>query len=157
MRALPSAVPGPVESPPWKRQRPLPGSTRPAHGLPCRLRAPQRGRSLRFSGEPSPARPIARMARRLRQTTRPLRSISLKILVADAVLVEPVSNPKFPANREFHCIRPLGAILIADTRANSEACSEIPYATEQGIILEEQGILAREQGILPAKPGIVAG
>jgi hypothetical protein len=60
-------------------------------------------------------------------------------------------------NREFHCIRPLGAILIADTRANSEACSEIPYATEQGIILEEQGILAREQGILPAKPGIVAG
>jgi hypothetical protein len=33
MRALPSAVPGPVESPSWKRQRPLPGSTRPAHGL----------------------------------------------------------------------------------------------------------------------------
>jgi hypothetical protein len=48
MRALPSAVRGPVESPPWKRQR---------------LRAPQRGRSLGLSGEPSPAKPIARIAK----------------------------------------------------------------------------------------------
>jgi hypothetical protein len=32
-------------------------------------------------------------------------------------------------------------------RANSEACSKIPYATEQGIILKEQGNLALEQGI----------
>jgi hypothetical protein len=37
------------------------------------------------------------------------------------------------------------AILSADTRANSEACSEIPCATEQGIILGEQGNLAQEQ------------
>jgi hypothetical protein len=69
---------------------------------------------------------------------------------ADAVTVEPVSTSKFPANREinreFHQIGPLGAILNADARANSEACSEIPYATEQGIISEEQGILAEEQG-----------
>jgi len=53
-------------------------------------------------------------------------------MVADAVQVEPVSTPGFPANREinreFCRIRLLGAILKADTRANSEACSEIPYS-----------------------------
>jgi hypothetical protein len=68
----------------------------------------------------------------------------LEILVAHTVPIEPVSTAKFPANREinreFHRIRPIAAILKADTRANSEACSEIPYATEQGIISEEQGI-----------------
>ena len=46
-------------------------------------------------------------------------------MVADAVTVEPVSTPEFPANREknreFRQIRALGAILKADTRANSEA------------------------------------
>jgi hypothetical protein len=52
----------------------------------------------------------------------------------------------------FHQIGPLGAILNADARANSEACSEIPYATEQGIISEEQGILAEEQGFCLRKP-----
>ena len=70
----------------------------------------------------------------------------LEWMVADAVHVEPVSIPKFPANREknreFHQIGPLCKILKAATRANSKACSEIPYATEQGIISEEQGILA---------------
>ena len=40
--------------------------------------------------------------------------------------------------------------MKADTRANSEACSEIPYVTEQGIISAEQGILVQEQGISPA-------
>ena len=72
-------------------------------------------------------------------------------VVADAVAIEPVSAARFPANREknreFRRIHPLGAILKADTRANSEACSEIPYATEQGIFSEDQGILAQEQGI----------
>jgi hypothetical protein len=67
---------------------------------------------------------------------------------------------EFPANREinreFGRIYPLDAILKADTRANSEACSEIPYATEQGIISEEQGILAQEQGIFPVKTEIGA-
>jgi hypothetical protein len=81
--------------------------------------------------------------------------------VADAVTVEPVSTPKFPANREinreFCRIRPLSAILKADTRANSETCSEIPYATEQGIILVEQGIPTREQGILPVKTKAMVG
>jgi hypothetical protein len=75
-------------------------------------------------------------------------------MVADAVEVEPVSLNKFPANREknreFYQIRALGAILKADTRANSEACSE------QGIILAEQGISARDQGILSARIEIIA-
>jgi hypothetical protein len=37
------------------------------------------------------------------------------------------------------------------------ACSQIPYATEQEIILAEQGILAQEQGIVRAKIEIIAG
>jgi hypothetical protein len=43
MRARPAAVLGPVDNPPWKRHLRLPGSTLTAHGLPCRLRAPQTG------------------------------------------------------------------------------------------------------------------
>ena len=66
-------------------------------------------------------------------------------MVADAVLVEPVSTHEFPANREinreFRRIRTFGASLKADTRANSKASSEIPYSGEQGIISAEQGIL----------------
>jgi hypothetical protein len=65
-------------------------------------------------------------------------------MVADAVQVGPVSAPEFPANREinreFRRIRLLGAILKADMRANSDACSKIPYSTEQGIFAREQGI-----------------
>jgi hypothetical protein len=82
-------------------------------------------------------------------------------MVADAVTIEPVSTPKFPANREknreFCRIRPLCAILKADKRASSETCSEIPYATKQGIIFVEQGIPAQEQGILPAKIKVIVG
>ena len=82
-------------------------------------------------------------------------------MVADTVQVEPVSTAKFPANREknreFRRIRPLGAILKADTRADSKAFSQIPYTTEQGIVSAEQGIFAREQGILSAKIEIIAG
>jgi hypothetical protein len=55
---------------------------------------------------------------------------------------------EFPANREknreFRRICPPSAISKADTRASSETYSEIPYATEQGIILGEQGILKKE-------------
>jgi hypothetical protein len=76
-------------------------------------------------------------------------------MVADAVAVEPVSTPKFPANREknreFCQIRSLCEILKANTRAISKAFSQIPYATEQGIISAEQGILAQDQRILPVK------
>jgi len=82
-------------------------------------------------------------------------------VVAHAVTCEPVSPGKFPANREknreFCRIRALDAILNADTRANSKACSKIPYATEQGNILEEQGIPAKEQRILLAKTKIDPG
>src|SRR5205085_682315 len=38
----PAAVFGPVDGPPGKRHLRLPGWTLTAHGLPCRLRAPQR-------------------------------------------------------------------------------------------------------------------
>ena len=84
----------------------------------------------------------------------------LEWMVADAVAIEPVSIPKFPANREknreFRQIRPLCEILKADTRANSKVSSEIPYATEQGIISAQQGILVQEQGIF-AKTELVIG
>src|SRR5215813_8103079 len=36
-------------------------------------------------------------------------------------------------NREFRRIRPSTAISASNQRANSRACSQIPYATEQGI------------------------
>jgi len=69
----------------------------------------------------------------------------LKILVADAVIVEPVSTPKFPANRdinrEFRQIRSLCEILNADTRAISKAFGQIPYATEQGILPTKSKII----------------
>jgi hypothetical protein len=72
-------------------------------------------------------------------------------VVADVVIVEPVSNAKFRANREknreFCHIRSLCEILKANTRANSKAFSQIPYSTKQGSILPEQGISAQEQGI----------
>ena len=35
--------------------------------------------------------------------------------------------------------------------------SQIPYVTEQGIILAEQGIVMQEQGILPIKSEIITG
>ena len=76
-------------------------------------------------------------------------------MVADAVLVEPVSTPKFPANREinreFCQIRTHCEILKANTRTNSKTFSQIPYAKEQGIILAKQGILAQDQRIMQVK------
>ena len=64
----------------------------------------------------------------------------LKILVVDVVIVEPVSTPKFPSNRDinrkFRQISSLCEILNADTRAISKAFGKIPYATEQGVLLE---------------------
>src|SRR5262249_7697539 len=44
---------------------------------------------------------------------------------------------KFPANREFNRefrkFRASAAISVSNQRANSKACGQIPYATEQGI------------------------
>ncbi|HEX9143256.1 MAG TPA: hypothetical protein VGA09_03215, partial [Candidatus Binatia bacterium] len=92
---------------------------------------------------------------------KPASSLLFASISAEAVDLEPVSASKFPANREinreFHRIRALGAILKVGTRANSEVCSEIPYATEQGIISAEQGILVQEQGIFPVKSEITTG
>jgi hypothetical protein len=72
-------------------------------------------------------------------------------MVADAVDLEPVSASKFPANREinreFCKIQGFAPNLMCWTRANPMACSEIPYAAEQGIFLKEQGICAQEQRI----------
>ena len=82
-------------------------------------------------------------------------------MVADAVAVEPVSTPKFPANREinreFYQIRPPCEILKANTRAISIPFSQIPYATEQGIISADQGISAQKQGISTDKNEMIAG
>jgi hypothetical protein len=72
-------------------------------------------------------------------------------VVEDAVRYKPVSNLNSllnrEINREFRQIRLLGAILHGSTRANSEACREIPYSAEQRIFAKEQGICTREQGI----------
>jgi hypothetical protein len=82
-------------------------------------------------------------------------------VVADTVQVEPVSPAEFPANREknreFRQICPLCEILKADTRAISKAFSQIPYATEQGIISAEQGILGSGTGNFPGQIRIITG
>jgi hypothetical protein len=83
-------------------------------------------------------------------------------VVADAVLIEPVSTPKFPANREinreFRRIRLLGAILKADMRANSDVCNKIPYSTEQGIFAKETGNLyARTGNLNGVKCRVISG
>jgi hypothetical protein len=58
--------------------------------------------------------------------------------LADAVVVEPLSTRKFPADRkkdrEF-CRRQLCAILKANTRANTAAHGKIPDTSEQGRFL----------------------
>jgi hypothetical protein len=71
-------------------------------------------------------------------------------VVADAVVCEPVSTPKFPANREknreFYRI----AVSVASATVNSGVVTglskRIPYSTEQGIILGEQGKLGARTG-----------
>ena len=65
-------------------------------------------------------------------------NIELILLAEDAVRCEPVSAGKFSANREnnreFCRIRPYRAIFARRQPANSMACREIAYATEQGIL-----------------------
>jgi hypothetical protein len=72
-------------------------------------------------------------------------------VVVEAVLIGPVSNLKFPDNREFNRefskIGPFSAILAPNQKADSIACRIIPYVMEQGILLTEQGIGCAEQGI----------
>src|SRR6516164_9832598 len=52
IRALPSAVLGPVDKPPWNRHRRFPGTTLMMHGAPARVLAQHLGRNLRFKGCP---------------------------------------------------------------------------------------------------------
>jgi hypothetical protein len=73
-------------------------------------------------------------------------------LADDAVLIVPVSGLKFPANREinreFRGFGPNSVILASIQPAISMACSQIPYASEQGIFLPKQGIPSAEPGNL---------
>ena len=82
-------------------------------------------------------------------------------MVADAVLVEPVSAAKFPANREknreFRKIVASRAPEICNNGLGTGLLTQIPYSTEQGIILAEQGILTREQGVLPTRAEVIVG
>ena len=77
-------------------------------------------------------------------------------MAADAVALEPVSKLKFPANREinreFFNFGPDRGSEVAIRPMIQRTWSEIPYATEQGIISEEQGNLAQEQGFCLRKP-----
>jgi hypothetical protein len=55
--------------------------------------------------------------------------------------------PVFSANREFCKIAASGAPETVNNGVVTGLPMQIPYSTEQGIILAEQAILAREQGI----------
>jgi hypothetical protein len=51
MRERPASVFGPVDLPPWKRQRAMPGSALTWQQPPARVLAPQRRRPLRRLGD----------------------------------------------------------------------------------------------------------
>jgi hypothetical protein len=80
-------------------------------------------------------------------------------VVADALWIEPVSTPKFPANREinreFCGFWRLAAILTPNRRAGSMVYNQIPYATEQGIFKRVSGKFFKEQGILTRDTSIL--
>jgi hypothetical protein len=76
-----------------------------------------------------------------------------RVWLDEPVGFEPVSNP----NSLFCRFGPASPILVPSQRANSIACSQIPYATEQGIFPAEQGINFKEQGISGAKIESVVG
>ena len=85
---------------------------------------------------------------------------SIDCVVEDAVVFEPVSAAKFPANREKNrefCRIAFSAVSqTLNNGARTGLPMRIPYSTQQGIILAEQGSLAKEQGILSAGIEIVA-
>jgi hypothetical protein len=66
----------------------------------------------------------------------------------DAVLIKPVSAPKFPVireiNWEFCQFCPSGVILTSVQRVNSMASSQIPCQKELGIFSTKQGSLRAE-------------
>jgi hypothetical protein len=63
-------------------------------------------------------------------------------VVADAVVVEPVSAPKFPANREinreFFDFGLARGSEVAICPMIHWTWSKIPYSTEQGILLSQE-------------------
>src|SRR5215510_6561496 len=63
IRALPSTVLGPVDSPPWNRQRRFPGTTLMMQGAPARVLAQHLGRNLRVKGSPVRDRPRSSILR----------------------------------------------------------------------------------------------
>jgi len=71
-------------------------------------------------------------------------------MVADAVVVEPVSTVKFPTNREmnreFSILRQCRRLRRPANPMKSRFCSQIPYNTEQGISCEEQGNVRQDHG-----------
>jgi len=82
-------------------------------------------------------------------------------VVADAVVVEPVSTPTFPANREknreFNKIGASGAAGTVNNGVVTGLPVRIPYSAEQGIILSEHGIMAQKQGVLLGGIEIIVG
>ena len=71
----------------------------------------------------------------------------------DAVIVEPVSTPQFSANREtnreFFNFGPDSGLEHPMRPMISRAFEQIPYVTEQGILLQEQGIFSVKSEITP--------
>lgn len=69
-------------------------------------------------------------------------------MVADAVIVEPVSAAQFPGNREnnweFCKIVASRAAATANNAVVTGLSTRIPYSEEQGSILAEHGIFARK-------------
>jgi hypothetical protein len=76
--------------------------------------------------------------------------IAQDCVVAEAVLIGPVSGRIFPANREknreIRENRPSESMLELFFGAASKTCTQIPCAIEQGIFSTEQGMVSREQG-----------
>jgi hypothetical protein len=64
-------------------------------------------------------------------------------LADDPVLVEPVSDPEFPENREiyreFLSFGRFSAIFVPNRRANSAVYNKSPYVMEQGIFFGRTG------------------
>ena len=64
-------------------------------------------------------------------------------MVADAVAVEPVSTPKFPANREinreFRGFGRCSAEQVSTPTSNFNGLHSIPYTKEQGVFLKRTG------------------
>src|SRR5258708_17913626 len=67
IRARPAFVLGPVDSPPWNRQRRFPGTTLMMHGAPALVLAQHIGRNLRFNCATGRARTAADNQCRSRQ------------------------------------------------------------------------------------------